>query len=512
MDIKNLLVSFILAVLTMWAINYFFFGSKQGADTGQTQSFVAPTSAQEVKPLNTEVDFLDDERTAEEVQTIVETDHAIYHFSTDGGCLDKLSFKRLSGDETLTIETIFSPSEVDRENRCFLVGFPEKTPYYFQLIERTDDDAQTVLMYQVPYDGGTLSKTFTIYKQTYQIDVSLILQPNERTVKPAELRLFYPNPIMPELGTLESINALVGDEQGRIRKTARSSLDIRKGWLLPPVFGADSKYFVHAMVKDPESFVSRAYFKLYDQKMIMSILEGPSTTQTTTWKVSFYFGPKESSAMALVDSRLEQTLDYSGLLAPLAKLMLAFLIFLYGFLHNYGLAIIVLTLLIRLVMLPFTLKGETAIKQQADVRKKLEYIKQRYKDDPQRLAQEQQEFMRKHGLPGLAGCLPMLLQLPVFFVLASVIRGSIELYKAPFVFWITDLSAKDPYYVLPILTTICMMFSIRATDARQRLLSVGMAVTFGAFSSAFPAGLSLYFLISTAFGALQMILQQWKRK
>ncbi len=508
MSIKEFIIPLILALLTTWAINYYFFGGKKAAPVGATQSFVAPSGPQTVKPLNTEVDFIDTKPTETEVLTTIETPHATLVFSTDGACLYRLDFKRILGGKESTITTIFPPAQEEHENRCFLIGFPERTPYFYRLANRTENDATIVLTYKAPYDGGELTKTFTIYKKMFQIDLEINLQPKAEGAKNTTLRLFYPAPIMPELKKYEQISSVVGDEAGKIRKTARASINVNQGWLNPTIFGADSKYFVNAFVKDDNKFAQRAYYKLYNQMRMVSILEGPTVAKPTTWKISFYFGPKELSALAAVDSRLEQTLDYSGFLAPLAKLLLAFLIFLFSYLHNYGLAIIVLTILIRLILLPLTMRGEAAIKKQVETRKKLEYLKQRYKEDPQRLAEEQAAIMRTQGLSSLAGCLPLLLQIPIFIILQRVLSSSIELYKAPFFGWITDLSSIDPWYVLPVLTTMVMLMSMTAVDAKQRLFSVAMAVFFGAISTTFSAGLVLYIFVSTAFGVAQTFIQR----
>jgi len=509
MTIKEFIVPLILAFLITWAVQYYFFSGKRAAPAaGVTQSFVAPTGPQTVKPLNTEVDFVDTRRTVAEVLTTIETPQATLVFSTDGACLYSLDFKRKLGGKESIIPTVYPPTEEERENRCFLVGFPEMTPYFYQLANRTENDATVVLTYKAPYVGGEIIKTFTVYKKTFQIDLEINFTPPAETAKNTALRLFYPAPIMPELKRYEQISSVVGDEAGKIRKIARASINVNQGWLNPTIFGADSKYFLHVLFKDQNSFAQRAYYKLYNQLRMASILEGPTVTQPTTWKISFYFGPKELSALALVDTRLEQTLDYSGLLAPLAKLLLAFLIFLFGYLHNYGLAIIVLTILIRLIMMPITIRGEAAIKLQAETQKKLKYLKERYKEDPQRLAEEQAALMRTQGLSTLAGCLPLLLQFPIFIILQRVLSSSIELYKAPFFGWITDLSAVDPWYILPILTTLAMLLSMTATDARQRLFSVAMAVVFGAISTTFSAGLVLYIFVSTAFGVVQSFIQR----
>ena len=217
--------------------------------------------------------------------------------------------------------------------------------------------------------------------------------------------------------------------------------------------------------------------------------------------MSFYFGPKETSAIVPVDVRLEKTLDY-GWFAPVSKFLLVVLNWLYKYLHNYGLAIIILTLLIKLLLLPFSIQGEKSMKQRAEAQKKLTYIQQRYKDDPQTLARERAEFMRKHGMPGLGGCLPILLQIPIFFALSRVLVNSLELYQAPML-WISDLSARDPYYILPVFVALSMLGQATTADPKQRLSMVAMAFVFGAFTASFSAGLALYIGMSTLLSVAQ---------
>jgi len=209
-----------------------------------------------------------------------------------------------------------------------------------------------------------------------------------------------------------------------------------------------------------------------------------------------------------VDPLLEQTLSYSGLLAPISKFLLDLLNFFYKYVGNYGLAIILLTLLMRLVLLPFTWRMGKGMKKHAELKKKLQYIEQKYKNDRELLARAKADLIRKHGIPGLGSCLPMLLQVPIFFALGNVLRGSIELYKAPFLLWITDLSVKDPYYVLPALMGLTMLFQAATVDKNQRLMFIVMAFVVGAITANMSAGLALYIMMSVGLGALQTFIQK----
>ena len=169
--------------------------------------------------------------------------------------------------------------------------------------------------------------------------------------------------------------------------------------------------------------------------------------------------------------------------------------------------IIAITALMKLVLLPFTIKGDKKAKEHAEFQKKLSYIQKKYKDDPEMLKQEQAALVQKYGLPGLSGCLPLFIQLPLFFALNPILNSSLDLYKAPFL-WIPDLSARDPYFVLPILIVVCMVVQALTLDKQGRLPALAFALLIAAVSINFSAGLSLYIFISALLGLLQSAIQK----
>ena len=507
MNFKELFIPLMFALLGTWAIQYFFFTKKTAPDGVRTvQPFVAPSGVQEARPLNTEIDFIDTKRAVAATITEVETDGTNLSFSTDGASLDRLEFKRKVDGRAYTVDTIFPVNDTERDNSCFLVAFDKKTPYYFTLADRKDSADTTTLTYKAETEDGLLVKTFIVYKHTYQIDLDLKITPTKDGVTVGNLRIFFPAPLMPEIENTDIISSIVGGDQGSVEKTARSRVNTNQGWSMPSLFGTESRYFIHSMVKDPQSFCQRAYYKLYGTNRMRSILEGPSVNKESSWHISFYFGPKELPALVAVDPRLE-SLDYSGILGPLAKWFMALLQWLYKYLHNYGWAIVVIGILVKLLLLPLTLKAEAGNKKSLEIKKKLDYIKHRYKDDPERCKQEQAELIAKHGMPGLSGCLPLLLQLPIFYALNRVL-GSISFYHAPFL-WIPDLASKDPWYIIPILTTLSMIAMMRSTgDSKQQLTSIGMALFIGAISTTLSAGLALYIFVGTFLGVVQSFIQK----
>jgi YidC/Oxa1 family membrane protein insertase len=160
--------------------------------------------------------------------------------------------------------------------------------------------------------------------------------------------------------------------------------------------------------------------------------------------------------------------------------------------------------LIKLVLLPFSLKGEQSMKKQREFQKKIAYLQQKHKANPELLNEERNELMRKQGVGGMiGGCLPILLQIPIFFALNKVLSSSFELYQAPML-WIPDLSATDPYYILPVLVAIVMVLNaIISSDSQQMITGLVMALVFGAISASFSAGLALYLGTSVLAGIIQ---------
>lgn len=515
MDFKKLLLPLGLSLITVLLIQKFFLGG----DTSKTQpdgvksgqSFMAPQSAQEAKPLNREIDFIDEKRRAPEQRTEIETALAKYTFSNEGASLERVEVKRVIHGKERLMSTVFPAGPTERENKCFLVALNEKTPFFYDLLGVQESDSSFTIRYGYtsPASDVSIQKTYTIFKDTYKIDLKLEVTPTKVLTEAIEPRLFFPSPFTPEIPGVP--NTVVMNEKGKVERILGDKLNNNRGWLAPIMFGADSKYFVQSMIEDTGKFAQRAYYRGAAADKLVAIIEGPAVTKTTIWTLAFYFGPKEEVAMAKVDDRLDQTLEYSGWLSPIAKLLLWILKFFYTYIPNYGLAIILLTILIRLLLLPFTMKAEDGMKKRLELQKKLKYVEEKYKHDKEMLAQAKAELIRKNGMPGLGGCLPLLLQIPIFFALSRVLSSSIELYQAPFFGWITDLSAKDPYYILPILLALSMIVQGLTGDKSQRFTFMAMALVVGAMMVNLAAGLVLYILLSTVLGLVQTFIQKkWK--
>lgn len=502
MNVRDLVLPVGFAIMSVVALNYFFPSStsKEGVES----TFIAPKEKKEYKPLNVEVDFYDQKRTAQPQITNCETEWGYLSFSTDGASLDSVDFKRESNGQIKTIRTVFPVADTEQENRCLLVALQDATPFYYTLLSFEESDNAYELIYAGGNDECVVQKVFFVDKNRPKIDLSIEVAPKDGSHSAIEPRVFFPAPLMPDLKETDVISSIVIDQTDVFTKKQVAQLDVHRGWFKPTLFGADNRYFIHSLINDSHHFAQRSYYKLEERTRLFSVLEGPSVTEKTSWTLSFYFGPKELDALAAVDVRLEKTLDYSGILSSLAKLMLYILNWFYKYLHNYGLAIIALTLLIQICLLPVALRNgeEKFKKQQADYQRQMAYIEQRFAGQPEKLLAERTELIRKNGLPGLGCLLPMLLQLPLFFALSRVLSSSFELYQASML-WIPDLSLRDPYYILPILLVLIMLAQDMKGDPQQRMTKIVMAFVFGAITTSFAAGLTLYILMGRVFGFVQ---------
>lgn len=508
MNIKSLLLPISLALATTWGINYFLTRNDQPDTTTRGtvsgESFVAPEKEVVTKPLVKEIDFLDAQALPADIIT-VDMPSYVARFSSHGAGLESLVYKKTSGLLEVSVETVVPAGELKKEETPFLVALQDKTPFYYTFDGKVEDDSAVYISYKAADSRSVVTKKFVLYKNSYKIDLELTIEPRGGAV--LEPRILFPAPLLGEdKATLQtSLMGVVAEKKEAIVKTAKEKINPQQGWYNPTLFGAENRYFINVLVGDQEHFVQRAYYRIGEEN-VFALLEGPAVSVTTTWKLSFYCGPKEYGMMFAVDERLAKVVDYAGIFSLISRFMLWVLKWLFTYLHNYGLAILVLTFLVRLAMLPFTMNSDDSLKKRAEFDKKLKYIQQKYKDDSARLAEERAELIKKHGMPGLGGCLPLLLQIPIFMALARVLGSTIELYKAPFVGWIHDLSAPDPLYILPVMVAVSMIAQAFFVDEKQRFTMLISALVFGAVAVNFASGLTLYILASTLLGFAQTFI------
>ncbi|MEY4505070.1 MAG: hypothetical protein RL154_1367 [Pseudomonadota bacterium] len=224
-------------------------------------------------------------------------------------------------------------------------------------------------------------------------------------------------------------------------------------------------------------------------------------------RVGGYIGPKNTDLLISINPKLVNIIEY-GYLTFMAKPMFDVLSWIEAKVGNWGWAIVIMTILVRLILFPLTLKGMISMNKIKELAPKMQELKEKYKGDAQKLNMHVLELYKKHNANPLSGCLPLILQIPIFFALYKVLLGSVELKGAPWVLWITDLSEKDPYFILPILMGATMFIQQRITpmnftDPMQEKILKYLPVVFTVFFVSFPAGLTLYWFVSNVLSVAQ---------
>jgi len=282
--------------------------------------------------------------------------------------------------------------------------------------------------------------------------------------------------------------------------------DVKGGWI-----AILQHYFISAWVADAET--SNHYFghKKDDGTYVVGYT-GPvvqvAPGETGRFGARFYAGPKDQSRLEALAPNLNLTVDY-GFLWWLAVPLFRVLQWFHGVVGNWGVAIILLTLLVKVVLYPLSAASYKSMANMRRVAPQIKRLQERHADDRQKLSQEMMALYQKEKMNPLGGCLPMVLQMPVFLSLYWVLFESVELRQSPFFGWIRDLSVMDPYFVLPILMGVSMFFQMQLNppppDPMQARVMKFMPIVFTVMFLFFPAGLVLYWLVNN----ILSMAQQW---
>ncbi len=280
------------------------------------------------------------------------------------------------------------------------------------------------------------------------------------------------------------------------------------GWL-----GTIQHHFVNAIVP-PADELHKFHIAVNSGRDVAtaSVISGkrnvaPGATETFT--TTAFVGPKLQSQLEEIDPKLKLTVDY-GWLTILSQPLFWLLSFVYDYVGNWGVAIIFVTILIKLVFYKLTESSGRSMAKMRNLQPRMKALQARYKDDRQALSQAMMDLYKREKVNPAAGCLPILIQMPFFLAFYWVLLESVEMRQAPFALWITDLSSRDPFFILPLIMGAAMFFQQKLNPApadpvQARVMQI-MPVVFTAFFAFFPAGLVLYWVTNT----LLSIAQQWK--
>ena len=274
------------------------------------------------------------------------------------------------------------------------------------------------------------------------------------------------------------------------------------------------KYFIAAFI--PAGQASPLPKKQGD-RLMSSAMRMKIDTSESPLSLQLFAGPKEYDTLLKMGNRLEDTIDFGWFLfgswdmvRAVAKPIFSVLRSINGYTHNYGVTIILLTIAIKLLFIPLQYKSYKSMKQMQGIQPKVAALQEKFKDDRERLNRELIKLYRDHKVNPVGGCLPMVLQMPVFVALFNILYMSIDLRQAPLGMWISDLSVQDPYYILPIIMGISMviMQKIQPTTmdpAQAKMMLMLPAVMTFLFIN-FPAGLVLYWLTNNVLSIIQQFV------
>lgn len=222
---------------------------------------------------------------------------------------------------------------------------------------------------------------------------------------------------------------------------------------------------------------------------------------------SGFMGPKNFNDLVALNKELSDVIEY-GWFTFIAKPMFILLQYIQGYVGNWGWTIVILTILVKLVLYPLSYKGMVSMNKLKELAPKMKEIQLKYKDDKQKQSMHMMELYKKHGANPMGGCLPLILQIPVFFAIYRVLLNAIELKGAEWILWVQDLAEMDPYFILPVLMGATMYLQQKITpnamqDEMQKKIFQFLPVIFTFFFLWFPAGLTLYWFINNVFTIAQ---------
>jgi YidC/Oxa1 family membrane protein insertase len=369
-------------------------------------------------------------------------------------------------------------------------------------------------------DGVKTAKTLTFHRASYLIDISheIVNGSAAPLAAHAYFQLLRDGKAPPgDSYMLQTYTgAAIYTEQEKFHKLAFDDLD--KGKISVPK-AADNgwiamlqHYFVSALL--PHEKVQREYYArhlengLYSVGVIVPVAAiAPNSSGSVS--VKLYAGPQEQAALKDIAPGLDLTVDY-GWLTVIAAPIFWLLQFLHKWVGNWGVAIILLTVMIKAVFYPLSAASYKSMAKMKQVTPRMTKLREQFGNDRARLNQAMMDLYKTEKINPLGGCLPIVVQIPVFISLYWVLLASVELRNAPFYLWIHDLSAQDPYYVLPVLMMGSMVIQTRLNptppDPVQAKVMMIMPFAFGVMFFFFPAGLVLYWLVNN----ILSIAQQWQ--
>ncbi len=368
-------------------------------------------------------------------------------------------------------------------------------------------------------NGVRLVKRFSFNRSDYVIGVSYLI--NNSSYDPWEATFYGQikrdshEPLVESSGGVSPyLGAALREADKNFAKHDFSDIEdasvktsIEGGWV-----AMVQHYFISAWIPPADQQNNFSLRKLSGQDVYLMGFTGEKITVPAgaygEYKAQFYVGPKDQDKLEALAEYLDLTVDY-GFLWMLAKPIFAAMKYIHELVGNWGWSIILLTVCIKVLLYPLSAASLRSMAKMRSLQPKMESLKETYGDDRQKMSQELMALYKKEKVNPAGGCFPMLLQMPVFLSLYWVLLESVEIRHSPWIFWIQDLSAKDPYFILPLVMGASMLLMQKMqpmpTDPTQAMVMKVMPIAFTFFFMIFPSGLVLYWTVNN----LLSMLQQW---
>lgn len=413
--------------------------------------------------------------------------------STPNKPLEKLPL--LSSNAVLPLELRFSDVGLNAE--------ATSTPYTASLesISLDSSQNQTLILTQ-KLSTLTITKTIEfIYDEDglkYKLDIALsqpkvyFLSSGSRPIADDDGYAFHG--VVLKQGGVNGVIEKIEDKDAKIEG---------QNFTQAPFVSASDRYFTTLLFSRNENGLNVQVLGTSEAKNPIPYIILDSNTS-----LEGYVGPKDYRDLAKIYPVLTDVVEY-GLITFFAKPVFLLLDWLYSLLGNWGWAIIGVTLVVRIILFPLSYKGVMSMQKLKDLTPKMKEIQEQYKGDPQKMQAQLMQLYKKHGANPLGGCLPLILQIPVFFAIYRVLYNAVELKNSEWIFWIHDLSVMDPYFILPILMGISMyiqqILTPNTLDPMQARIFKLLPVIFTIFLITFPAGLVLYWTVNNIFAIFMQI-------
>ncbi|MFT7413593.1 MAG: YidC/Oxa1 family membrane protein insertase [Methylophagaceae bacterium] len=377
-------------------------------------------------------------------------------------------------------------------------------------------DSIAVPLHWQSADGLKVTKTYHFHRNSYLVEVDYLIENNS-----GEQFTAYPysqfNRVRPpkDSGFIYTYTGAVFSSEGNeYDKIDFDDLDdtafsrkVTNGWT-----AMIQHYFVAALIPEQNNQENGFYGKSLNEKNYTAGVKitdiNVASGDVATSKYSMYLGPKEHKRLEAVVKNLDLTVDY-GILTIISQPLFTIMEWIHKLTNNWGWSIVFLTVLIKLAFYKLSAKSYKSMAAMRKLTPKLATLKERHGDDKPAFNKAMMDLYRTEKINPLGGCLPILVQMPVFLSFYWVLVESIELRQAPFIFWLQDLTAMDPYFVLPVLFGLSMFFQQKLNpapqDPAQAMVMKAFPIVFTVFFAFFPSGLVLYWVVNNALS----IAQQW---